>query len=94
MRENVDFRGTSTYASLRAHNKEDLGPRDDCFSLIYVFADLLCGSLPWTDAARARDKNAVLESKRKFHESPEEFLEWVISQAQSTHKNMVLIVLC
>jgi hypothetical protein len=36
---------------------------DDVWSVIFVFIDLVVGCLPWTAAARCRDKTAVGASK-------------------------------
>ena len=44
-RENADFRGTTLYASPSAHEGEDQCPRDDVFSLMFVFCDLVCGQV-------------------------------------------------
>ncbi|OEU16502.1 hypothetical protein FRACYDRAFT_155050, partial [Fragilariopsis cylindrus CCMP1102] len=46
-REKADFRGTSMYASVRVHQLNDYCPRDDIWSLLYVFCDLASGGLPW-----------------------------------------------
>ena len=46
-REQADFRGTSLYSSLHAHQQRDLGRRDDLWSLFYVFVDMARGGLPW-----------------------------------------------
>lgn len=41
------FRGTTSYASINAHNGEDLSRRDDLWSLFYVLVEILTGTLPW-----------------------------------------------
>jgi tau tubulin kinase len=59
-RQNADFRGTITYASLNAHNKivilsnlyndyllQDLSRRDDLWSFYFVILDFLNEQLPW-----------------------------------------------
>ena len=46
-RKRMDFRGTAQYASLRVHESKDYCRRDDIWSLLYVFVDLLTGDLPW-----------------------------------------------
>jgi serine/threonine protein kinase len=55
-RKKADFRGTSMYASLRVHQGKDYCPRDDIWSLLYVFCDLLSGGLPWMSHAANRDR--------------------------------------
>ena len=46
-REDAQFRGTTTYASANAMENREQSPRDDLFSLLYILAELYCGSLPW-----------------------------------------------
>eukprot|EP00536_Pseudo-nitzschia_multiseries_P002533 jgi/Psemu1/183719/e_gw1.34.40.1 len=46
-RPSADFRGTSMYASVRVHQLREYSPRDDIWSLMYVFCDLASGGLPW-----------------------------------------------
>ena len=46
------FRGTTTYASVAAHSNQAQGAKDDLWSMIFVFIDLVTGHLPWTAAAR------------------------------------------
>jgi len=40
-RQNTDFRGTITFASLNAHNKMDLSRRDDLWSFYFMILDFL-----------------------------------------------------
>lgn len=88
-RSHSEFRGTSAYASPHAHNKEDLCPRDDVYSLWFVFLDLLCGQLPWTDAARERDKQRVADMKRRHLEEPNQLADWANATLLSSHKILV-----
>ena len=46
-RQNTDFRGTITYASLNAHNKLDLSRRDDLWSFYFMILDFLNEQIPW-----------------------------------------------
>lgn len=46
------FRGTTMYASTSAHSQLPQGPKDDVWSLLFVFIDLVVGRLPWSEAAR------------------------------------------
>jgi hypothetical protein len=39
--------------------------RDDLISMFYVFIDLLLGQTPWAEAAKAKDRDAVLAAKEK-----------------------------
>ncbi|KAJ3183029.1 Tau-tubulin kinase 2 [Geranomyces variabilis] len=63
-REKVGFRGTSRYASLRAHEGADLGPADDLWSLFYLIVEFITGSLPW----KGREKDRIAAMKRAHHQ--------------------------
>lgn len=66
-RPTAEFRGTSMYASLRVHQSKDYCPRDDMWSLLYVFCDLVSGGLPWMSHAANRDREACQKLKEKVH---------------------------
>jgi serine/threonine protein kinase len=66
-REKADFRGTSMYASVRVHQLKDYARRDDMWSLLYVFCDLVSGGLPWMSFAANRDRDACQEMKERIH---------------------------
>jgi tau tubulin kinase len=66
-REKAEFRGTSMYASLRVHQLQDYCPRDDIWSLMYVFCDLVSGGLPWMSYAANRDRKKCQELKELVH---------------------------
>lgn len=66
----AEFRGTSMYASLRVHQSKDYSRRDDMWSLLYVFCDLVSGGLPWMSYAGAgevRDREACRKLKELIH---------------------------
>jgi hypothetical protein len=44
-RETAEFRGSDMYAAMNAHLKQDLGRRDDMWSLFYVCCNFYCGDL-------------------------------------------------
>ncbi len=46
-RKNTDFRGTIPYASLNAHNKEELSRRDDLWSFYIMLLEFLDEQIPW-----------------------------------------------
>lgn len=66
-RPSADFRGTSMYASVRVHQLRDYSPRDDVWSLLYVFCDLASGGLPWMSHAANRDRQACQRLKERIH---------------------------
>ena len=69
-RTSADFRGTSMYASPRVHQGRDYCPRDDVWSLLYVFCDLVSGGLPWMSYAANRDRDACQRIKERVHGLP------------------------
>ena len=58
------------------HLGHDHCPRDDLYSLIYVFLDLICGKLPWAEAAKNKDKSTVTQLKKDYMENPEKLIVW------------------
>ncbi|KAK9906526.1 hypothetical protein WJX75_003368 [Coccomyxa subellipsoidea] len=46
-----EFRGSTTYASIHAHLKQDLGRRDDLWSWLYIVVEMHEGNLPWRAAS-------------------------------------------
>eukprot|EP00797_Seminavis_robusta_P030120 Sro621_g176720.2 (474) ;mRNA; r:15891-17312 len=66
-RTSADFRGTSMYASPRVHQGRDYSPRDDVWSLLYVFCDLVSGGLPWMSHAANRDRDMCQKIKERVH---------------------------
>lgn len=59
-RQTAEFRGTTLYASPFAHMKEDQCQRDDLYSMMFVCFDLICGKLPWTEEAKAKENKRLL----------------------------------
>lgn len=59
-REKVGFRGTSRYASINSHEGNDLGRRDDLWSLFYVLIELCAPPLPWKIQT---DKESIYQVK-------------------------------
>jgi hypothetical protein len=74
-REKAEFRGTSMYASLRVHQLHDYCPRDDMWSLMYVFCDLVTGGLPWMQHAANRDRAACQQIKEMVHGDGEKYAQ-------------------
>ncbi|KAJ5079442.1 tau-tubulin kinase 1 [Anaeramoeba ignava] len=70
------FRGTARYASINAHQREELSRRDDLISLYYVLIEFLTGKLPWSGL---KDKDEITKLKIKYNTPdlcqnlPEEF---------------------
>ena len=89
----AEFRGTSAYASPHAHLKEDLCPRDDLYSLLFVLVDLLCGQLPWSAALRSKDKQGIAACKNDMLQDPNLFIKWIVAEARVSHESMVRVCL-
>ncbi|KAF0690568.1 Aste57867_18055 [Aphanomyces stellatus] len=75
-REKAEFRGTSMYASLQAHRREELGRRDDLWSWMYLVLDFIRGELPWAYDAQKKNREVVVELKEYFTDlHPEQMVE-------------------
>ncbi|KFD66472.1 hypothetical protein M514_05706 [Trichuris suis] len=61
-REAIGFRGTVRYASLTAHQLQDLSRLDDFWSLFYVCTEMIIGNLPW---GKVRDRAEVRRLKEQ-----------------------------
>jgi serine/threonine protein kinase len=60
----AELRGTTVYASPYAHQGKEQCPRDDLIGLFLAFCDMLCGNLPWSEDAKNKDKQGVLDKKQ------------------------------
>jgi len=74
-RPDAAFRGSTTYASLAAHDGEDLGRRDDLWSWLYVVVEMVTGTLPWRSDVggqrdAVRDKELAVRVKRECMAMP------------------------
>ena len=67
------FIGTLTYASLSAHNKEELSKKDDLWSFFFMILDLFNENLPWRNLSYENEKE-IIETKQKCIEEPEKYL--------------------
>lgn len=56
------------YASLRVHQLKDYAFRDDMWSVLYVFCDLVSGGLPWMSYAANRDRETCEKMKKEIFE--------------------------
>ena len=67
------FIGTLTYASLSAHNKEELSKKDDLWSFFFMLLELLNEQLPWRNCSLDNEKE-IIEMKIKCINEPEKYL--------------------
>lgn len=79
-RETAEFRGTSMYASLRVHEGRDYSRRDDMWSLLYVFCDLISGGLPWMSYAAVRQREECEKLKELICNNPEETAQMLMGE--------------
>jgi len=71
-RKDCDFRGTIAFASMNAHNRNDLSRRDDMWSFFFVILDLLGETVPWRVCGE--DKDEIEAVKNDCINNPEKFL--------------------
>ncbi|CAI5721195.1 unnamed protein product [Peronospora destructor] len=64
----AEFRGTSMYASLSSHRRQELGPKDDLWSWFYLVMDFMRGELPWAADAQLKNRQTVLRLKEHYTE--------------------------
>lgn len=70
-RRHTDFRGTIPYASLTAHQKQELGRKDDLWSLFFVVLEFLDEPLSWKTNTC---KEQVRDIKTKAMQKPTKYL--------------------
>ncbi|KAH7482258.1 putative serine/threonine-protein kinase [Phytophthora ramorum] len=68
-RQVAEFRGTSMYASLSSHRRQELGPKDDLWSWFYLVMDFMRGELPWAADAQLKNRQTVLRLKEHYTET-------------------------
>uniref|UniRef100_A0A915BKF4 Protein kinase domain-containing protein n=1 Tax=Parascaris univalens TaxID=6257 RepID=A0A915BKF4_PARUN len=67
---NAGFKGTTRYASIRAHQKKELGRSDDLESWLYVNVEFSTGRLPWKSSrggkreTKGHCKERILQLKK------------------------------
>jgi tau tubulin kinase len=67
------FIGTLTYASISAHNREELGKKDDLCSFLFMILDLMEENLPWRNIDSEKEEE-ILECKKRCLNEPEKYL--------------------
>jgi serine/threonine protein kinase len=70
---NRGFVGTLTYASMNAHNKEELTKKDDLWSFFFMLLYLLNEKLPWRNISCENEKE-IIEIKQRCINEPEKYL--------------------
>lgn len=64
------FLGSTSYASIAAHQGKALGRKDDLWGLLYILVELYCGQLPWRvkGTGESMDKDTVHNLKMECYE--------------------------
>eukprot|EP00347_Sterkiella_histriomuscorum_P017626 403348619 len=70
-RQNTEFRGTIAYASVNAHNKEELARRDDLWSFFFILLEFLGQTPSWKTN---NNKDQVRDMKLKAMRQPQKLL--------------------
>uniref|UniRef100_A0A0R3RSR3 non-specific serine/threonine protein kinase n=1 Tax=Elaeophora elaphi TaxID=1147741 RepID=A0A0R3RSR3_9BILA len=100
LRRDCGFRGTTLYASLRAHEGKDLGPSDDLVCLFYAAIEMVLGNVPWKQARKNEEVKALKEAiqdddfqsvTEKVGESLREFGRAVCSMDANDEPNYVAL---
>lgn len=69
-REDATFRGTTTYASVYAHENKEQSARDDLYSVLYILAEAHEGVLPWKVKGKSLGKKEIEDAKRACVREP------------------------
>ncbi|KAM3727236.1 Tau-tubulin kinase [Dirofilaria immitis] len=73
-RKTAPFRGTIRYCSINVHCGDEQGRHDDLWSLLYMTAEMILGTLPWHRMDRAHAEICKIKSEEKLISSlPMEF---------------------
>ena len=72
-KQNNGFIGTFTYASINAHNREELHKKDDLWSFFFMILDLMGENLPWRNIDSEKE-DVILECKKKCLNEPDKYL--------------------
>jgi len=70
-RKDTTFRGTTTYASVYAHEGKEQSARDDLFSTLYIIVESIEGVLPWKAGERSLTKPEVEKMKKECLRNPQ-----------------------
>lgn len=83
-RQRADFRGTVSFASLNAHECQELSRRDDLWSWFFVLLDFYNEPLQWRKE-RDLSMDDVFKLKKQAIEDPDKYL-WGDSTADIRHE--------
>jgi hypothetical protein len=78
------------YASLNTHEDKDQSFRDDLWSVLFSFVDILIGQLPWSEEGKRKEKLLVRDLKREYTSHPEDgkFTTWILEQICAAEKEV------
>lgn len=83
------------YASYNTHEEKDQSFRDDLWSVLFSFVDILLGQLPWSEEGKRKEKVLVKDLKKEFTSNPSDqrFSKWIVDQILTAEKEVFLIIL-
>jgi hypothetical protein len=78
------------FASLNTHEDKDQSYRDDLWSILFSFVDILLGQLPWSEEGKKKEKLLVKELKREYttNVQEEKFTKWIVGQILTTESEV------
>lgn len=76
------------YASPFSHLCLEQCPRDDVFTVLFVFLSLAVGQLPWSQLAKEKERDAITEWKLSWLANPQEMIDWLESTAKENDDNI------
>ena len=78
------------FASVNTHEDKDQSYRDDLWSIIFSFVEILLGQLPWSEVGKKKEKLLVKESKKEYttNVQEEKFTKWIIEQILTTESEV------
>lgn len=79
------FRGTPRYASINVHREQDLGRRDDIWSILYILIEFILGDVPW---GHKKEKESI--GKVKEYYCNEKLLRGLPSPAMAVLQPMLM----
>jgi hypothetical protein len=79
------------FASFNTHEDKDQSYRDDLWSIIFSFVEILLGQLPWSEEGKKKEKQLVKELKKEYttNVQEEKFTKWIVGQILTTESEVI-----
>uniref|UniRef100_A0A1I7VQ42 Protein kinase domain-containing protein n=1 Tax=Loa loa TaxID=7209 RepID=A0A1I7VQ42_LOALO len=75
-RKTAPFRGTIRYCSINVHRHEEQGRHDDLWSLLYMTAEMILGTLPWRNMDRSHAESLLKQILKKENHNLTDPYDW------------------